>query len=330
MSYEIDEFKSDTPRVWIGFVTFSADEDCDDEDINQVAGGGTSVLVWTDNADDYCEQVEQFCGEMRWMVTGISSVRTFDATVWEGHEDETKMRELALEVEESHELQFSTLNLFENEDSDLEVLEQAITDIGYWNWWAEYLPDCVQVEFAGVQLWSEEPQEGQPQRGTLALRFVQPISFSFLTRNKAIDDLPHNWPDLMQDDNLEDLPNIRYEGELHFNERDFVQRVLDAANRIDVRFGVHPKSEEFFDAPVILAFWAVDIGCAVASQELTIVNPSGEIALENIPELHRKWWEYWSEYWEVRGTDKAFPEDYACETTIPTELHEDNEDEVRS
>ena len=330
MSYEIDEFKSETPRVWIGSVEVAAAPDCEDDELKEVAGGFTQVLLWTDSADDFFEQVEAACEERECLVRGISSVRVFDATEFKNHENIEELQELAQQVEKSRELAFDTLYLFESEDGDWVVLEQAITDIGYWSWWTEYLPKGVQVEFAGVQLWSEEPQEGQPQRGTLALRFVQPISFSFLTRNKAIDDLPHNWPDLMQDDNLEDLPNIRYEGELHFNERDFVQRVLDAANRIDVRFGVHPKSEEFFDAPVILAFWAGDIGCAVAAQEMTIVNPSGEVSLEDIPELHQKWWKYWNDYWEVRGTDKAFPEDYACETTIPAELHEDNEEEVRS
>ena len=38
---------------------------------------------------------------------------------------------------------------------------------------------------------------------------------------------------------------------------------------------------------------------------------------EEIEPLSRKWWEYWKDYWCLRGTRDASPKDFACEVTIP-------------
>jgi hypothetical protein len=310
--------RSEKPEVWIGLIEVAALPDCEIEELQEMAGAFVNILAWTDNAADYVAQVEAACAEMQLEVVQISDVGLLSQRDFEDEdEEEPGILMVGREVEETHEIAFDVFNMFEEGESNWDVLEEAITDIGYWCWWAEEFPDRVLIEFNGVQLWSEEPQEGQPSRGVVALNFSQPTSLCFLTRNAATDDLPHNWPDLMHDDKLENLPNIRWGGELHFNDREWVQRVLDGAQRIEVRFGLHPKTDEFFSSPVMLAFWAGDIGCVVGAQEMTLLNQSGEVSLDDVPELHGKWWEYWRDYWQRRDTAEAFPEDYACENTIP-------------
>ena len=52
---------------------------------------------------------------------------------------------------------------------------------------------------------------------------------------------------------------------------------------------------------------------------MEIVGKKGKYSEEEIEPLSRKWWEYWKDYWLLRGTPDALPEDYACEVTIPVD-----------
>ena len=45
----------------------------------------------------------------------------------------------------------------------------------------------------------------------------------------------------------------------------------------------------------------------------------GKYTEEEIELLSRKWWEYWKNYWRLRGTRDALPKDFACEVTIPVD-----------
>ena len=138
MSYEIDEFKSDTPRVWIGFVEIVASPQCDEQEMREAAGAFTSALAWTHDADNFCDQVEAACAEQQWTIKNISSVRTFDVSDWDNNEHQKEILVLAQEVMKTQELHFDILHLFADADDEWNILEQAITDIGYWSWWAEY------------------------------------------------------------------------------------------------------------------------------------------------------------------------------------------------
>ena len=59
------------------------------------------------------------------------------------------------------------------------------------------------------------------------------------------------------------------------------------------------------------------VGFIVDGDEIKIVGKKGKYSEEEIEPLARKWWEYWKDYWRLRGTRDAFPKDYACEVTIP-------------
>jgi hypothetical protein len=335
MTREIEVPYGDKLEVWIGAVDIVPRAEHKLEDFPAGAAGAiVNILAWTDNGSDYIDQVETVCEELDCDVEEVTDVMPFAQWIAEGFDDEGDLErtqhymELAQEVRESHEVVLdNTFYCYEQGKTDWEALEDAITDVGYWNWWDDDFPDSVRIEFGGVQLWSPPPEEGQPRRGVVSLHFDELISVNFLPHRDAPQDLPPDWPEKLRADEM-DTFFLHDSGEFHFNDEEFIVRVRDAARRIDTAFGVSPHSEEFFDAPVKLGFWAGPIGCIVGAGQMTILNQSGEVPLEQVPELHQKWWEYWEEYWEFRGTENALPEDDTCENTIPAgETDEDSEDD---
>jgi hypothetical protein len=46
-----------------------------------------------------------------------------------------------------------------------EILEDAITECGYWRWWMANLPASFQVEFGGVQLFQPPPEVSRSPSG---------------------------------------------------------------------------------------------------------------------------------------------------------------------
>jgi hypothetical protein len=59
------------------------------------------------------------------------------------------------------------------------------------------------------------------------------------------------------------------------------------------------------------------VGAIVRAEQFELVDMRGTIPLDQAPEMSRRWWSYWKDYWRVRGTKDAMPRDYACEVTIP-------------
>ncbi|MBR3129658.1 MAG: hypothetical protein IKF65_03955, partial [Clostridia bacterium] len=62
-----------------------------------------------------------------------------------------------------------------------------------------------------------------------------------------------------------------------------------------------------------------EVGFIVGGDEIEIAGKKGKYTEEEIEPLSRKWWEYWKNYWRLRGTRDALPKDYACEVTIPVD-----------
>jgi hypothetical protein len=63
----------------------------------------------------------------------------------------------------------------------LDILADAISDVGYWRRWVADLPERVELEFGGVQLAATEIGIGLPRPITaLSLRFLGPSSVAFI------------------------------------------------------------------------------------------------------------------------------------------------------
>ncbi|MDQ5823165.1 MAG: hypothetical protein M3441_03015 [Chloroflexota bacterium] len=199
--------------------------------------------------------------------------------------------------------------------SHLDILTQAISDMGYWRWWTHSLPQSIQLEFGWVQLWNPPLEEGKPPSNIIALRFIEPVSASFLTHREAEKDLPIDWPELLRNDQLEPF-SITYES-FGFNNPQLLTEILSEAKKVEGLYGAAADASQLSEAKLTLAFWAGSVGMIIAAQGLMVLSHQGEIQPDQVERKHQQWWEYWQEYWRLRDTKNPLPRDNACEVTIP-------------
>ena len=195
----------------------------------------------------------------------------------------------------------------------LALLADAISDVGYWSWWTHELPEVFQVEFGGTQLYFPPPSADKPPQTQIALQFQQPTSISFLSRGVSTEDF--TWVQQLHDDQLES-PGCSY-GEFSFGDEAALSGLLHAATQVNTIVGDAPTTEAFLRQPYRLVFWCGDYGLAIAAPALRLVTHSGSVALDQVADVNRQWWDYWQRYWAHRDTAEPLPHDYACEVTIP-------------
>lgn len=202
---------------------------------------------------------------------------------------------------------------FLSDNEQLDILADAISDIGYWSWWTEQLPDIFQIEFGGIQLYFPPTSPDRPPQSRIALQFKYPTSVSFISRNAGTDDF--NWIKDLHEDKME--PPTCSHGEFTFGNFDQIISLFNQKTAFKTVHGSKPTKENALVEHIALVFWCGDMGFAIIAKELKLLNHTGEIALGDIADLNKKWWEYWRLYWDKRDTDESLPKDYACEVTIP-------------
>ena len=89
----------------------------------------------------------------------------------------------------------------------------------------------------------------------------------------------------------------------------------DYKNKIPVKDFIGP--ETLSSAKHLLYARCGDVGFIVGGDEIVVLGRKGAYTEEEIETVSRKWWDYWRDYWKLRGTKDAYPKDYACEITIP-------------
>jgi len=189
-----------------------------------------------------------------------------------------------------------------------EILENAITDCGYWRWWTDKLPDSFQVEFGAVQLFQPPPEASQPPSAVYALRFVQPSRVEFLDFAAHVE---KDWFFLLKADKLK-LPSLSPD---HFFLGDPVR--AEQLRRKAVHAHLHFASQDQV-GQVPLAFRAgPDFGLFVAAKSVRLFSDMGEIALSSVARLNEDWWDYWRRYWKRKDSTDAMPRDDTCEVCIP-------------
>jgi hypothetical protein len=191
----------------------------------------------------------------------------------------------------------------------LSILADAISDVG--SWWCWYVGDgMLQLEFCDVQLY-DEAKAGKETHTTdvLAVRFHGHIFAVFL------DDLnDENWHERFRDDDSILYPVDTYD--MAFDDRKKAESLLNVySNRIPIKG--FKDAETMEAAKHFLCARCGKVGFIVGGDEIEIVGKKGLYSEKEIEPLSRKWWEYWKDYWRLRGTHDALPKDYACEVTIP-------------
>lgn len=197
----------------------------------------------------------------------------------------------------------------------LEVLADAISDVGRWTWWVAELPDIFQLEFQGAQLLFAEPTAERAASTLVALQFRNPVSISFLTDEATSSEQAQEWPQQLHNDEIDGF-TCSYEY-FTFNNLLLMRQIVAELGNIDTVFGAAPFSPEFEKSEVKICFRAGSVGLIIGAKEVKIISHEGEVALVEVEEKNRQWWEYWKRYWQVKNTDAAYPTDYACEVTIP-------------
>jgi hypothetical protein len=194
----------------------------------------------------------------------------------------------------------------------LSTLEEAISDVGYWRWWAEALPDIFQIEFGGVQLHFPPDSPSHPPNNVVALRFFEPSVVAFLTDADA-KHTAQDWRHALHEDRIEPF-SVNHE--LFTLTSEDVLREVVSGCRIEYAHGSEIGNATK-EAPVLLGFRAQEVGFVVRAKRMAVVAQPGELDSAQIVAAAGDWWEYWREYWRLRETDTPLPRDYACEVTIP-------------
>jgi hypothetical protein len=200
-----------------------------------------------------------------------------------------------------------------SDNEQLDILADAISDVGYWSWWTEQLPDIFQIEFGGTQLYFNPTSSDLPPQTQIALQFKYPSSVNFISKSKDTDNF--QWTQDLHEDKIEPLSCSH--GEFSFNNCDLTKSLLQQTTNFKTVYGNKPTTDSISFAPISLVFWCGDIGFAIIAKELKLLNHTGDIPLADISELNEKWWKYWRTYWDKRDTNEPMPKDYACDVTIP-------------
>ena len=56
------------------------------------------------------------------------------------------------------------------ETQKLDILSNAICDVGYWSWWTTNLPKVIQIEFGGIKLYFPPEDNSQPPYTQIAIQ----------------------------------------------------------------------------------------------------------------------------------------------------------------
>ncbi len=164
-------------------------------------------------------------------------------------------------------------------------------------------------------IWLGGGGPGEPPVSQLALRFLDPVSVSFLSGRGAEED----WPRRMAADQLE--PFVCDCDRFHLVDGVAMERCIREAAGVETVLGCPPLDPAFFSAPARLVFWAGPLGLAVAAREMLPVAMTGALTGEELETANVKWWAYWQEYWKRRESSSPLPRDYGCEVTIPAGRH---------
>jgi len=193
----------------------------------------------------------------------------------------------------------------------LNILADAISDIGSW-WWWDIEGDIVQVEFRDVLLYDEsKPEQERHTTDVLAVRFCGHAFAVFLD---SLDE--DGWYERFRDDDsiLYDIDAY----DLAFDDIEGAKSLLgDYKNKVPVKDFDGPKT--LSAAKHLLYARCDEVGFVIGGDELVVIGNKGEYSEDDIESASRRWWAYWRNYWRLRKTADAYKKDWVCEVTIPVD-----------
>ena len=197
----------------------------------------------------------------------------------------------------------------------LNILADAISDAGAWQWW-HMEKDMLQLEFCGVQLYDESKDEKDCHTmDVVAIWFFGNVFIVFL--DDLYEDAVKPWYDRFYDDEIAAFECDGYE--LEFDNPEYAREVYDGyRNRKPITS--FKGMDTLTGAKNLIAVKCGDTGVIAGGDRIEVVSKNASILEEEIEPLSRKWWEYWKNYWRLRGTPDALQKDQTCEVTIPVNV----------
>jgi hypothetical protein len=200
----------------------------------------------------------------------------------------------------------------------LDIIQNAISDIGIWTWWYEELPKYFLLEFDATQLWSQPREGSNVPSDEVSLVFQDVVSINIIEKKNLTVNLSSNWFEQLNKDSIDPFA-VDYEY-FSFNNTEIENAIVSMCKKPINRFGCNYDSGLYNEAKYRLSFMAGDIGMMIACNELELINHLGVVDDKDISDMNKKWWDYWKTYWKKRGTKDELPKDYACEITIPVRV----------
>ena len=136
-----------------------------------------------------------------------------------------------------------------------------------------------------------------------------------------MDDLDEDavkpWYERFYDDEIAAFECDGYE--LEFDNPEYAREVCNGyRNRKPITSFV--DMDNLTGAKHLIAVKCGDTGVVAGGDRIEVVSKNVSILEEEIEPLSRKWWEYWKNYWRLRGTPNALQKDQTCEVTIPVDV----------
>lgn len=192
------------------------------------------------------------------------------------------------------------------------ILSSSISDVGNWRWWTSDT-DLFQLEFGGVQLFDESQPETKPRSSILALQFSGQASLVFLDDLKR-PGIKNPWYQKLHADQIEPF-SVEHD-EFIFDDIKYAKKVFKSYPHKNFQ-GVGTTLTQVLQAKNLLCLKCGAVGVIVSGEVFKVRGYQGWLSEKDILKKHSKWWKYWKEYWKFKDTEKAYPNDFACEVTIP-------------
>jgi hypothetical protein len=186
----------------------------------------------------------------------------------------------------------------------LNIIANAISDVGYWRWWITKNDTC-QIEFGGVRLLNNDTINRESKSAVIALQYSKNSFLIFFDKFEEIE-----WHKKLQNDEIEPFT---------VDDDSFIFNDYNSINEIEKEYQkkIIIKADKMGHIKNSLLFKAGNVAVAIGGDDFKMVDGNGIITEEKIIERNKLWWLFWKDYWKKRETKKAYSKDYVCEVTIP-------------
>jgi nitrogen regulatory protein PII-like uncharacterized protein len=186
------------------------------------------------------------------------------------------------------------------ENKTLNILINAISTMGIWEWWTINDDNWLELSFSNVMLFEKTEDESDTHSGTfINIRLSGNIYAIFLDNSNDENDL---W--------YVDLYNGKASFwidpfELRFDDNEYALSIISDFKNKTVLSGTF-SIEKIAAAKHSVAGKCENVGFIIGGDHLAIIGLDGKLSEGEIELASKQWWDYWWNYWNLKNTTKAY------------------------